>query len=165
MSKPKNQDRFDPVPACNITRDSRIGFLMRELTRLRLKLWTHKFEGLRMTREQWWTLGTLSLVGQDRGIIQTDLAKLLDVKKVAMGMMIDKLEARGLVERRPDPDDGRAWRIHLSLSGRAAIVEMIQAIDPLIPRMNEGISEEDLAVTERVLNQMRKNIQNLTIDL
>ena len=131
---------------------------MNEIIRSRLKLWTHAFRGLGLTRAQWWCLGTLSLVGQEEGIIQTDFAKIMHVKKVSMGVMIDNLEALGYVERRIDPRDRRAWRIHLSPRGRSAIVHMFKAVEKKVPELNAGISESELEVFERVLIKMRDNL-------
>jgi DNA-binding MarR family transcriptional regulator len=141
--------------------DAHVGFLMYEITHLRLKLWGHAFRKLRLTRAQWWTLGVLSLVGREEGITQTEFAKIMDVKKVAIGKMIDKLEAQGYVERRLDPQDRRAWRIHLTPAGRAAIVEMLKSVKKLLPALNAGITDEEFAVFRTVLGKMRGNLSDI----
>ncbi len=48
-----------------------------------------------------------------------DLAGLAGMTPQSMGELVDDLEARGYVERRPDPADRRAKRIHLTDRGRA----------------------------------------------
>lgn len=56
------------------------------------------------------------------GTRPTELARRLGVSKQAVGQLIDELEAMGMVERRPDPEDGRARRVHFSARGREALL-------------------------------------------
>lgn len=48
----------------------------------------------------------------------TELAARTDMTHQAMGELIDTLEHRGYLERRPDPADGRARLVYLSAKGR-----------------------------------------------
>ncbi|QEH35686.1 putative HTH-type transcriptional regulator [Aquisphaera giovannonii] len=52
------------------------------------------------------------------GLTQQDLAERLLVTKANVVGLIDRMEAAGLVERRPDPDDRRVNRIYLTVAGR-----------------------------------------------
>lgn len=63
-----------------------------------------------MTRAQW---GILLWLERQPGISQKELAELLEVEPITVARLIDRLEARGMVERRPDPKDRRIWRLHL----------------------------------------------------
>jgi DNA-binding MarR family transcriptional regulator len=51
----------------------------------------------------------------------SELAARLQISKQGAGQIVDDMERRGYVERRPDPDDGRARLLHLSGRGRAAL--------------------------------------------
>jgi DNA-binding MarR family transcriptional regulator len=51
----------------------------------------------------------------------TDLAAHQAVAQPTMTALVGRLEARGLVARRPDPDDARATRIEITPAGRAAL--------------------------------------------
>src|SRR5882757_4671384 len=51
----------------------------------------------------------------------TALADRLEISKQGAGQIVDDMERRGYVERRPDPTDGRARLLHLSERGRAAL--------------------------------------------
>lgn len=64
-----------------------------------------------MTRAQWVILARLERMG---GLSQKELADVLEVEPITVGRQIDRLQARGLVERRPDPTDRRVWRLHLT---------------------------------------------------
>src|SRR5579875_1724735 len=63
-----------------------------------------------MTRAQW---GILIWLERQPGISQKELAELLEVEPITVARLIDRLEARGMVERRPDARDRRIWRLHL----------------------------------------------------
>ena len=59
-----------------------------------------------------------------------DLARAIQVTKGAMTNTLKRLESRGLVNVRPDPDDGRAKRVTLTDAGLHVRNEAIQAISP-----------------------------------
>ena len=63
-----------------------------------------------VSRAQWTVLFALS---RNEGINQAGLADMLEVETITVGRMVDRLEEAGLVERRADPADRRAWRLHL----------------------------------------------------
>jgi MarR family transcriptional regulator, transcriptional regulator for hemolysin len=75
-----------------------------------------------MTRAQW---GILIWLERQPGLSQKELAELLEVEPITVARMIDRLEARGMVERRPDPKDRRIWRLHL----RPAAIPVLREID------------------------------------
>ncbi len=52
------------------------------------------------------------------GLRLTDLAARAGITVQSMGELVDDLEGKGYVERRPDPDDRRAKRIYLTDRGR-----------------------------------------------
>jgi MarR family transcriptional regulator, transcriptional regulator for hemolysin len=63
-----------------------------------------------MTRAQWVMLFWLD---RQPGLSQKELAEILEVEPITVARLIDRLEARGMVERRSDPRDRRIWRLHL----------------------------------------------------
>ena len=69
-----------------------------------------------MTRAQWVILSWLE---RQSGISQSDLAGLVEVEPITVCRLVDRLEARGLVERRADPKDRRVKRLHLTREGEA----------------------------------------------
>src|SRR5260221_6759654 len=101
----------------------RIGFLVHDVSRLRRTAFDHWLNPLVITRSQWWILTGVSRLG-DKGIPQTELAKVLDLGKVALGGLIDRLEERGYVERRDHAADRRLNLVHLTKSGTAILEKM-----------------------------------------
>src|ERR1700730_17307753 len=63
-----------------------------------------------MTRAQWVILSWLE---RQPGMSQNEMAAMVEVEPITIARLVDRLEARGLVERRADPKDRRVWRLHL----------------------------------------------------
>jgi DNA-binding MarR family transcriptional regulator len=55
----------------------------------------------------------LSRLSRQSGLSQNEMAAICEVEPITVGRLIDRLEARGLVERRADPSDRRIRRLHL----------------------------------------------------
>src|SRR3954451_24476585 len=64
-----------------------------------------------MTRAQWAVLARLE---HAEGLEQSELAEMLDLQPITLTRLVDRLCANGMVERRPDPSDRRAKRLHLT---------------------------------------------------
>ena len=88
-----------------------LGFLIHDVSRLRRTAFDRLMRSLGVTRSQWWVLAYLS---RSDGMTQTQLANILDLGKVTLGGLIDRLEAGGWVVRRADSVDRRVRRIFLA---------------------------------------------------
>lgn len=80
--------------------------------------------GIDLTRPQY---RVLIMLDRNPGITQARLAELLDVEKMTVTGLIDRMEARGWVERRRDPNDRRAHALHLLPPARP-IVDQLEAV-------------------------------------
>lgn len=60
---------------------------------------------------------TLEQLEYEDGLRLVDLAARAGISAQSMGELVDDLEIKGYVERRPDPDDRRAKRIYLTDRG------------------------------------------------
>lgn len=143
-----------------VAKQFRFGFLVHDVSRMRRTLMDHYMKPLGITRSQWSILSTLSRGGND-GLMQVDLARLLEVGKVSIGGLIDRLEATGHVERRPDKSDRRAKRVFITEQGFDMLSQMIDVSTELNGFILEGVTPEDVASTERVLVQVKDNIRKL----
>jgi MarR family transcriptional regulator for hemolysin len=74
-----------------------------------------------MTRAQWVILFWLA---RQPGLSQKELSEILEVEPITVARLIDRLEARGMVERRPDPKDRRIWRLHLLPPAEPVLAEL-----------------------------------------
>jgi len=129
----------------------RFGFLIHDVSRLRRVVVDRSLKPLGITRSQWWVLAFLS---RRDGMTQTALAADLDLTKVAIGGLLDRMEDAGFVERRADRNDGRARRVYLTRAG-AKIVNTIR----------EKVESTELEILSRVpeeqLNQAADTLRTL----
>jgi DNA-binding MarR family transcriptional regulator len=72
--------------------------------------------------------------------------------------MIDRLQQSGLVERRADPADRRAWRIHLTGEGEALLDRLVPYARSTMEVALEGLNESDRAALLAALEAMRLNL-------
>jgi MarR family transcriptional regulator for hemolysin len=77
------------------------------MQRTRFDQWARRYG---MTRAQGMILFRLS---RQPGISQNEMAALCEVEPITVGRLVDRLEARGMLERRSDPSDRRLRRLHL----------------------------------------------------
>lgn len=141
--------------------DLRIGYYVHDVSRLRRTLFDQKMKPLGVTRSQWWVLAQLGRSEKtmgEQGMLQTELANILDVGKVTIGGLIDRLEAGGFVKRTPCPNDRRAKRVVVTEAGRKILQQMTSVSQELNAMILQGIPKESIAVAESALNQMKQNI-------
>jgi MarR family transcriptional regulator for hemolysin len=118
------------------------------------KAFDRRAAGLGATRAQWKVLFKLS---RAPGLRQVELADMLDVEPITLCRIVDRLEESGLVERRQDPDDRRARRLHVTAQGQP-LVEKLQALAAeLAEEAFAGIDPADIETTRAVLARLRDN--------
>lgn len=110
---------------------------------------------LGVTRAQWRVLARL---GREDGLRQVALADALDVEPITLCRMIDRLSDAGLVERRPDEDDRRAWRIHLTPKAIPIIEKLRILAESFLEDALEGVPEEEQAKVTDILARIRLNL-------
>jgi DNA-binding MarR family transcriptional regulator len=138
----------------------RFGYLVHDVSRIRRTVMDHALRPLGITRSQWSVLSALSRGGND-GMMQVDLARLLEVGKVTVGGLVDRLEAAGQVERRSDATDRRAKRVYITEQGYEVIRQMILVATELNDRILGNVSPKDQQVAEEVLFKVKENLKNV----
>src|SRR5690606_100723 len=101
-----------------------LSFLLADVSRLLRRAIASRLQGSELTFAQ---ARVLVHVSRDPGLRQVELAARLEVQPITLARVLDQLEARGLVERRLDPDDRRAWRVFLT-SAAGDRVESIRRV-------------------------------------
>jgi DNA-binding MarR family transcriptional regulator len=89
---------------------------------------------------------------------QNEMAALIEVEPITVGRLVDRLERRGMVERRPDPADRRIWRLHLKPEAEPMLQEIAKARVELNAMMIAGLPKKDLDTTIDCLLQMKSNM-------
>jgi len=107
-----------------------------------------------MTRAQWMILVRLDW---HPGMSQNELAQLIEVEPITVGRLVDRLEARGFVERRPDANDRRIWRLHLTPAASPMLEEIAHARAELNQMLTAGIPQKNLDAAIDCLLAMKAN--------
>jgi DNA-binding MarR family transcriptional regulator len=106
--------------------------------------------------------GVLAYLAEFGPVSQTKIASHLGRGRAATGVTIDGLDARGLVERRPDPEDRRVWLIHLTDRGQELIKPITQVDELLRRELRTGMSRADRLVLVELLQRLQSNLQGVT---
>ncbi len=99
--------------------------------------------------------GALFVLGQRDGALIGEVADALDLAPSAMTGLIDRMARAELVERRPDPKDGRALRLYLTPKGLEARQEAKTGVEGLNSRLTEGFTDDEIAVVARWLTSLQ----------
>ena len=109
-----------------------------------------------ITRAQWRVLIMLSRVD---GPTQSDLAEMLDVERITLCRMVDRLAEANMVERRADPSDRRVWRIHLTERAMPVVDELSTIANEMEEDMLEPLSPEQRALLTSLLSTVRDHMR------
>ena len=98
----------------------------------------------------------------DRGsLTQTQLADRVGMGRAAAGVLIDTLQRRGLVERRPDPADRRVWLV-ATTDGAVGVVEQIGAVDAALrDDLRAGITMAERKQLTEILSRLQANLSSV----
>ena len=107
-----------------------------------------------MTLPQFDVMATLRF---GEGVTQQTLAERLLVTKGNVCGLLDRLEKLGWVERRPDPGDGRANRLHLTAAGRRKIDAVLPGHDALVRDALRTLSAPQVATLRQMLEELEKS--------
>ena len=108
-----------------------------------------------MTRAQW---GILIWLERQPGISQKELAELLEVEPITVARLIDRLEAHGMVERRPDPKDRRIWRLHLRTPAYSTLREIERHRAEILETVAGGLDEATVETMTDALLTMKTTL-------
>ncbi len=133
-----------------------LGVLIFDTARLMRRRFEQQCRDLPMTTAQYQIVGRLS---RTEGVSQAALAGVLDIEPMTLSRHVDRMEAAGLVERRPDPDDRRARRLYTTERGRALLAPMRVRADVVIEQALEGLSAPE---RERLFAALETIVENLS---
>ena len=108
-----------------------------------------------MTRAQWVILARLE---RQPGITQNEMAAIVEVEPITIARLVDRLEARGLVERRADPKDRRVWRLQLLPAAAPVLREINKYRAEINDLVTAGMSETTRRTLKDGLLQMKANL-------
>jgi len=122
------------------------------MQRTRFDQWARNYG---MTRAQGVILVRLA---DQPGISQIEMAALCEVEPITIGRLVDRLEARGLIERRPDAHDRRVRRLHLLPAAEAMLAKIEAYKDELMTFLAGDIDPAVMKNFVDVLQHMKNKL-------
>jgi DNA-binding MarR family transcriptional regulator len=132
-----------------------LGQIMSDISRLMRRAFDERARGIGVTRPQW---QVLTMLARHEGINQGGLADLLDVEPITLCRMIDRLQEAGMVERRADPADRRAWRLFLTERANGLLNELRPLALNLFDEAMTGLSAPERDALHEMLERVRVNL-------
>lgn len=146
---PKTPDGID------IDWELRLGFLIHDVSRLRRNAFDRSVKSLNVTRSQWWVMAYLS---RNDGMTQSRLAEELDLGKVAIGGLLDRLERAKLVRREADESARRINRVFLEPAGHKLVARLRKVSQEHNDEILAGLSLDMLECTATTLNAIKHRL-------
>lgn len=102
---------------------------------------------------------SLAVLAVVDGLLIGQLAVYAVVEHSTLSRSLDKLDAAGLIERRPDPEDARATRVFITDAGRATFEKVWPHMAASYAEMFTDISEEERHAFTGTLQKILRNIR------
>jgi MarR family transcriptional regulator for hemolysin len=134
------------------------GFLLREVTRRYVLRFEVRAREISLNLAQ---AKTLVRLDKNEGVSQARLAELAEVDAMAMVRILDRMEADGLLERRPDPADRRARCLYLTAKAKPILGEIWRLSDETREELFAGVNKADREVFMSVLERIHDNLSTL----
>jgi DNA-binding MarR family transcriptional regulator len=132
-----------------------ISFVLHDVARLLRKRFEQRSRLSGLTRAQWQVLAYLE---RNEGINQAGLAELMEIMPITLARLLDKMEERGLVERRQHPTDRRAWLLYLTPKAYPLLEVMRGMGQDTRNEAFAGLSQEEQAKLLATLCQIKTNL-------
>lgn len=132
-----------------------LGFIIDDISRLFRRRFDARARAVGVTYSQWRLLITVS---RNEGVNQIWLAEFLEVEAITICRMIDRLHDVGLVERRRDPTDRRAWRIYLTELAHPLLKELYRLAHNLAEESMAGLIQSKREMLSELLSRVRANL-------
>ena len=135
--------------------EENFGSLLADVSRHVRRSFDARARDIGVTRPQWQVLTVLL---RHEGINQGGLADLLEVEPITVCRMVDRLQESDLIERRPDPNDRRAWCLFLTDNARNVIDQLRPLAEDLLQEALAGVSDDERSQVMAVLDRIRQNL-------
>ena len=132
-----------------------LGYLLGDSSRLLRSDFDDRVRAVGVTGPQARLLLTLA---RSEGENQGFYAEALEVEPITLCRMVDRMEEAGLLERRRDPADRRAWRVHLTDRSRPMIARLRECVDAMVEDMLAGVDAASTRTFAATLVAIRTNL-------
>jgi MarR family transcriptional regulator for hemolysin len=133
--------------------------LMRENGDRTRRLLRERLKGMDLRRAEG---RALMYLGANQGSSQNQLAELLYIQPIVLSRTVDALEAKGYVQRRHHPTDGRVRLLHLTPRGKSLVRTLLALRDELNNATMAGFADAELRQLADFLQKMNATLRDMT---
>jgi DNA-binding MarR family transcriptional regulator len=135
-------------------------FLIHDVARLYRRKLDQRAQAIGLTSAQWRVLASIARTEMLNlePLNQATLADQMDMEPITLSRHIDRMEGAGLIERRPDPNDRRAYRLYLTDAARPLVNEFRTISTGCLADVLEGMSPDDIQYVTDLLTRIRANV-------
>jgi len=133
--------------------ESLVGYNLRRAAARQRERFRHTFApyGIRPVQ-----LTALAIIVQNDRLGQSALGDMLGMKRANVVTLLDELQERGLIKRKPSLSDRRAYEVHLTPKGRRFTQELLAVHERLEADLARSFGQEELRRLVELLQRFRK---------
>lgn len=134
-----------------------LGFVIHDVSRLLRRRYeqTARDEGLGLTRTQ---CSVLAHLARQEGVNQATLAQTLDIEPITLVRLLDRLEEARFIQRKPDPQDRRAYVLELTAKARPMLERIYEVAAKVYEEAQTGMSKAETAQLLSLLHRLKANL-------
>lgn len=132
-----------------------MGFLITEVARLFRREFDARAKEIKLTRAQWLALVRIK---RQEGISQHELADQMEIRPITLTRILDRLAAKGWVERRPHPTDRRVRTLYLTPKAQPHTDLLRRIGQDTRQKAFAGTAPEDLQRMKELLQIVKYNL-------
>src|SRR5215468_312250 len=138
--------------------DEHIGFMISDVARLMRTVFDRRVRRLGLTRAQWLALTRLH---RRPGASQSELADMMEVEKATVGRLVDRLEAKGWVERRAQAGDRRVNRVYLTAEAERVHKRIWRVAEATVADALAELSRREAAQLRKLLGRVKSRLVDM----
>ncbi|ULK95164.1 MarR family transcriptional regulator [Bradyrhizobium sp. I71] len=127
------------------------GYLFRRMQQIAVSIFMEECKAFDLTPVQY---AALVAIHTHPGIDATRLSAVIAFDRSTLGSVIERLQAKGYIERKPAPEDRRIKLLHLTKSGAAILRDIIPVVECAQARMLEPLKPADRKALMGLLVQL-----------
>jgi MarR family transcriptional regulator for hemolysin len=135
--------------------DNSLGALLHDVAHLLRVTIDREVAPYNLTRAKWLALDVLD---RKEGLTQTELAAELELGDATVGRLVERLESRGFIERRPDPVDARVKRLFICEAARPELAELENVAANVRAVALRSLTKSDQRLLIKLLKTMKENL-------
>jgi DNA-binding MarR family transcriptional regulator len=135
-----------------------IGYSITDVGRLMRTVFERRVRAFGLTRSQWMVIAR---VYQRPSLSQSAIADILEIEKAPAGRLIERMEAKGWLERRGDASDRRINRLHLTPEGERLHAAIWPIAEATVDEALGELSVDERRRLTRLMARVKTTLQGL----